>query len=202
MPAVLFTVCFFMASLFTACRKAADSTSALLPDTAGLRDGDLIFRKGRSNLSRIIMTIYPGEFSHTGLLRKTKDGWHVIHASENDEDGKREEVIEVPLSQFVDKAKGIGVARVKCSAQQATLAMQTALDMARLHVPFDSEYNLQDASKVYCTELVYVAYKTAGVNLLQAPSKSKPALVKSYLFPEELWKNPRVISLQLKGMEK
>lgn len=185
--------------LLTGCgRKASSPVDAILPDTTKLHNGDLIFRKGRSNLSRIITTIYPGEFSHTGILYKENNRWYVIYASENDDDGKREEVMKVPLSQFTYNARAIGVARVKCSASQTEAATRNALKMAEERVPFDSEYNLKDHSKVYCTEMVYVAYKACGINLLATISKSDPVLSGGYLFPENLWNNSLVTHLEVK----
>lgn len=182
--------------------KTADQSSTLLPDMTTLRNGDLIFRKGRSNLSRIIMTIYPGEFSHTGILLKKDDGWYVIHASENDDDGKREEVIEVPVSQFIKGAKGYGIARVKCTPRQVEIATRVAIKMARAKIPFDTDYNLKDASKVYCTELVYVAYKAAGIDLLRTIPPHRATVFTNYLFPEDLWKNTSVSPLSIKRLEK
>lgn len=179
-------------------QKSSSPADTILPDTTRLHNGDLIFRMGRSNLSRIITTIYPGEFSHTGILYKENNCWYVIHASENDDNGKHEEVIKVPLSQFTYNARAIGLARVKCAAWQKEAATRNALKMAAERVPFDSAYNLEDHSKVYCTEMVYVAYKECGVNLLASISKSNNVSFRGYLFPENLWKNTLVIPIEVK----
>lgn len=192
---------FFLSIFFllTGCGQASsDPDNAILPDTTQLHNGDLIFRKGRSNLSRIITTIYPGEFSHTGMLYKENNRWYVIHASENDDNGKREEVMKVPLSQFTCNARAIGIARVNCPAWQTEAAVRNALRMAAERVPFDSEYNLEDHSKVYCTEMVYVAYKESGINLLASISTPDSVLTGGYLFPENLWNNTLVTPLEVK----
>lgn len=188
--------------LAVSCRKKNALSSALLPDTLQLRNGDMVFRKGRSNLSHIIMTIHPGEFSHTGILFKSKDGWSVIHASENDDNGGREEVTVVSLSQFISGAKGIGIARVKCTSRQAGTATRAALKMASDKIPFDAGYDLTDTTKVYCTEMVYLAYKTAGINLLKTIPLNRPAMFSDYLFPEDLWKNRAVTPLFMKILKK
>lgn len=168
-------------------------------DTTVLRNGDLLFRKGLSNASRIITTLYPGSYSHVGILWNTRNGWYVIHASEDENKERKAVVTMEPLRLFTsrDKAEAVGVATVKCTAEKARRAALRAIDMARKKVPFDYEYNLKDPSKVYCSELVYLVYKSEGVNLLtHALSQKKPPLLTNYLFPEELWHNTLTQPLQ------
>lgn len=193
----------FFIILLSACNKDRSiyPPSELMPDTIDLRNGDLIFRKGKSNVSRIITTLYPGRFSHIGILYKTGNHWSVIHASEGNDYGEEAKVIITPLSCFVNNndAETIGTARVKCSNNLSEKATQFALQMARENKAFDTDYNLKDTTKVYCTELVYVVYHSVGIDLLKTSLSQKPSYLENYLFPEELWNNSSVQQMKFKG---
>lgn len=177
--------------------SAGRNAVKLCLDTAGLRAGDLIFRKGTSNGSRIITTLYPAPYSHAGLLWRSVRGWQVVHAVEEPEGGYPAGVVCEPLAVFTSSeyAVAVGTARVHCDAATASKAVAEALKMAAGHIPFDTDYNLNDSSRMYCTELIYRAYLKAGVDLLASIRTCKPASLAQYLLPEDLRINARVIRL-------
>lgn len=129
-------------------------------DPARLADGDLVLRHAAGRWSNYFRDSSPVErrFSHIGIVVREVDGWNVIHADASDRTGVgcvRREPLDVFLREAVDWA----VFRVSASEEQRTAIAGEA--RAFLGVPFDAEFNPDDASRVYCTELVYHTFRSA-----------------------------------------
>lgn len=143
-------------------------------DVEMIKSGDLVFRQGRGIFSELFMNIgdVDSQFSHVGVVYKEKNVAHVIHTEANEFTGIGLAKIEL-LSDFVSDSNAIRYAfyRVKgLNNERAEHVVNTALKYVTDKIPFDSEFNLQDNNKLYCTELVYKAYKLAGVRLVEKPS--------------------------------
>ena len=128
-------------------RQQRTNNLAAYIDTLSLRKGDLIFREGRSAESAMVMALDRHNYSHVGLLFNTKNGWKVVHA--------------VPGES--DKCAKAKIVRVPCKAYIAQKAVQYALH--KIGFPFDDNFDMADTTKFYCTELVWRAYLSAGIDI-------------------------------------
>lgn len=159
-----------------------------LPRADRLREGDVVFRRGRSVLSNVVLSADAAAgFSHVGLLRGNGRRFEVIHAIPGEGDGAPGGVVAEPLEEFLAPAvaAGFAVYRPRATGVGAVAARAAA---RLLHRPFDSRFDLATASHVYCTELVWLAYLRAGVDLadgqldqLDLPLHRGPVLLLSRL---------------------
>ncbi|MDE7150097.1 MAG: hypothetical protein K2O01_06800, partial [Bacteroidales bacterium] len=93
------------------------------PDTL-FRSGDLVFRRGRSVSSDMVLLCEDKPtYSHVGLLVRTDSGWLVVHAApdEADERGRYNRVTaETPYDYWqARRCRAAGVFRLPLSAAEA-----------------------------------------------------------------------------------
>jgi hypothetical protein len=121
-----------------------------------LKDGDIICRMGDRIWSRLIGEMSPNErrFSHIGIVRIENDSIRIIHAEALTSE-QNERVNEVSLANFLVQARTVGVYRANF-IDGATLSDKATEYLGR---PFDWSFDLEDESKIYCTELVYLVIK-------------------------------------------
>ena len=124
--------------------------------TAYLKDGDVICRLGEKIWSSVAKEISPADkrFSHMGIIRIRDDAVSVIHVEGATKD-KKDYVKEVPLTDFLHPAQTIGIFRLN----DINGYKVSDLALEYLGVPFDRDFDKNDNSKLYCTELLYVILK-------------------------------------------
>lgn len=137
---------------------------------AEAQDGDIIFRKGRSLISSIVMlNDKETEYSHVGICCKTDNEMFVIHAVPGEPDEQGNEKIRCDkLSEFLtpDKASIFAFYRLTCDTSGiAAASAANAMAYYRAGLPFDKALNFRNDDKLYCTELVWKAYLKSGVNI-------------------------------------
>jgi len=167
------------------------------------RSGDLLFRRGRSFLSRAVLaTDAGGAFSHVGLVVETEEGLAVVHTVPGSGSGEgplegRGGARGEPLAAFLAPTKAEAAALYRIAGEDPDIARKAAIEAlgyARDRVPFDDDFALEDGGRLYCTELVWTAFRAAGVDLvdghfddLKIPLHSGP-----YLLPSALQKSPHL----------
>lgn len=133
------------------------------------RDGDLIFRRGGSLESHIVLALDRLGYSHVGLVHETPVGPVVIHSLPR-RGGRGGHVESTPLDEFLapDQADAVGLFRVADEARGATSAAASswASEQARQRTPFDSSFDATTPDELYCTELIWAAYRAVGLDLL------------------------------------
>lgn len=170
-----------------ACSSKGDEASgkSLCIDTCRLRNGDLIFREGPSPESRAVKLASGAQFSHVGLLCRDERSrmWTVVHAVPAEDDP--ELVKQEPLALFLrcDRALSACTYRIGCPDSVADAAVRYAL--CKVGTPFDNDYSLADTTRLYCTELVWQAYRHQGIDISrgQRHSVGAPGFTDSYIFP-------------------
>jgi Permuted papain-like amidase enzyme, YaeF/YiiX, C92 family len=170
------------------CRSSPDDSPAsrhvLVYDLAIFRSGDVVLRRGQSALSYAVLSADSrSRYSHVGLVSVKKGKVWVIHTVPQ-QDGSREPggVRIEQVSDFLAPARAVAAAVYRPKdLNAAPLAVRTAHEFARRHLPFDGAFDLATPDRLYCTELIWRAYLAAGVDLAE---ESKPA--DSYLFPSGL----------------
>ena len=151
--------------------KDIPTTPYVLPEEIDLREGDLIFRLGRSMESRAVTSLDDQKvFSHVGILVKLDDKWVVIHAVPGESpEGAKDTIKMDPISQFFrfDRAKSGAIMRLDISDSAAKIVSGVALRYYDKKPLFDSYYDLEDTTAVYCTELIYLSYYGAGIDITE-----------------------------------
>jgi len=187
-------VLLFLTVFMAACGSERGSRSVVLYDSSALRNGDLLFRNGIGYESRVVTGVSNGEYSHVGIAYHDGARWCVIHAvpGEN-EKGKPEFLKCEPLSEFyrTDRTKSGGVARINCTDSTAAAATDYALDCLNRNVLFDNDYDLEDSTKVYCTELVWLAFLSQGIDITEGRRHVMPIINTGadVIFPDDIWKS-------------
>ena len=166
-----------------------------------LKDGDVICRMGDRIWSTLIGNVSQGKrrFSHLGIVRIRDSTITVINA-ECLTPGRNESVNETALADFLILAKTVGVYRANF-IDGAALAQKATEYLGR---PFDWDFDLDDESKIYCTELLYAVIKHTAPKHTPKPIRirwhSKPIIppevaADSPDFDEILYIDPRQVHL-------
>ncbi|MBZ8180864.1 YiiX/YebB-like N1pC/P60 family cysteine hydrolase [Oscillatoria salina] len=168
--------------------------------------GDIIFRGGNSLLSQAVTSADAGSpFSHVGLVKIIGDRPFVIHAStgETFDDGTvKIDSLEAFLAK--DNASVVAIYRLQVSeATISQLAAEIATSYAQENLAFDAEFDLTTPDKLYCTELIWRAYLTAGIDLtdgkfdkLQLPMRQGEYLLPSRLLSSQYLKQVYFFQLE------
>jgi len=137
-------------------------------EKASILPGDLLFRHGTGFFSPYFMKAgsKPSPYSHIGLVANKDGQLMVLHAEASEFTGiggVRVEPLEIFLSQ--ENARKAAVYRVIATHDQRQKAVDYAFGTYRRKVPFDTAFDAVDQSRLYCTELVWQAYRSAGLDL-------------------------------------
>lgn len=158
-----------------------------------LQEGDVVFRRGTGLASRIVLTAdSKGIYSHTGILKKKKDKWYVIHAVPGEPDFKDEpdRVKMEEIEKFFTPSKAISGAVMRVEGDSATCcrAAARAESFYKANVLFDHHYNLEDTTEMYCTELIDYVYRNEGIDLVEGriSKLSLPGFNGDYLLPNDI----------------
>jgi len=128
-----------------------------------IKDGDIICRLGDRIWSMYFKELSPHDkrFSHLGIIRIRNNVVSVINAEGLANEGK-DFVNEVSLKEFLKNAQRAGIYRLRTI--EGELISDTALEYIGL--PFDWQFNMEDDSKLYCTELLYVVLKRIDLDIV------------------------------------
>ncbi|MBP7351871.1 MAG: hypothetical protein KA964_02505 [Comamonas sp.] len=181
-----------------ACRLGG--TAPLQPLLAQLsaqaQAGDLLFRQGTEAISQLVRSVDAGDFSHVGLLvaPATPAGpWRVVHATPSEKPGQPDAVVLDTLDFYLhpQRAHSYQLYRVAAGAT----ARQQAVDWALAQQ--GRAFDLLDAERgLYCTTLVWQAWRHAGVALeARFTEVLLPFLGGRYLLPGGLRRAPQLQAL-------
>lgn len=159
------------ATLLVGCRQGKPIHS-LLPDSLRLQVGDVVFRRCTGLTSRIVvMSDREGIFSHTGIVADSAGRLMVVHAvpGETERNDEPDRVKMEPVDEFFSSRQAVaaGVARPR-DARAGRIAAAYAVRRFREGTLFDHDFNDSDTTRLYCTQLVTLAYRHAGVRLVDS----------------------------------
>jgi hypothetical protein len=146
-----------------------------------LHDGDLIFQSSRSSQSQAIQLATHSRYSHVGLIFKDGDQWMVYEAVQPAK--------KTRLTNWIQRGDGgaFVLKRLKDTAPLSGDGAQRLKAAAKVFLgkDYDWAFGWSD-DKVYCSELVWKAYKNGLHLTLSPPKKLKdfdldPAPVKAKL---------------------
>lgn len=141
------------AGLFFSCKEEIPAAAR----SAGYdpQEGDVFFQSfPHSPLTDTIEGVTESPLSHCGLLHQSAEGWVILEAVEP--------VRETPLAGWVRRGRDgrVQVFRLK-APYRGKIPGMIAAAQAYLGRPYDIRYQLDD-EKIYCSELVYKAFRDAG----------------------------------------
>ena len=157
-----------------------------------LKNGDLIFRRGTSIESQIVLlSDRESEYSHVGIIYILNGKPYVIHSVPSEADEKNEYIKMEKLESFLsdDKAARFALYRLRDELKdESQAAGGFAYNCYLRKYSFDNDYDLKTDSKLYCTELIWKAYKSAGIDLLNGRLRSVNFIVvnKKLIMPSSI----------------
>ncbi len=123
-----------------------------------LVEGDIIFQNLNSSQSWFISKATDSPATHVGILKKSKNQWVVVEAVGP--------VKETPLKDWL--AQGEGGFAFKRSLKKPLSKAQKDELFTILKSYYGKPYDflfMMDDEKIYCSELIYKAYKAMGIEL-------------------------------------
>jgi hypothetical protein len=167
-------------------RPIVDTPTLLAHGIPVTRDGDIILRRGQTWISSTVMALDKrAGYSHAGIVVFLDDTAHVVHVEPGGVDGAGHVVIE-SLTDFLraGRASAFALYRLREHLQDAVpAALEAARSYAAARLPFDERFDVDDPSRFYCTELVWRAFRNAGVDIVPefrhrpAPAWGGPPLI-------------------------
>ncbi len=168
-----------VASLLASSMQLRQENTSLVSENipavpATIKSGDLVFRRGRGIFSEIFRDIggTGSPFSHVGIVYIDNSSIFVLHTEANELTGighARKEKID----SFISKEHALSYAFFRVTGLDAdgrASVLETALEYVRNRVPFDTSFSLEGDDRLYCSELVYKAFKSAQIYLVDSPS--------------------------------
>ncbi len=148
-----------------------------------LYSGDVVFRRGSGLVSDLVMILNSqSEYSHVGVLvsREALVGsavfkgdtihgeWWVVHTVPYEGESVADDHIVLEnLESFFgeDKAQGGAIYRVEMDSVSVSKIERYLMRELEICRPFDHDYSLESDSAHYCSELVYRAFMSVGMDL-------------------------------------
>ncbi len=195
MRALFFSFWTVFTTLFCfSCGCGKKELASVLPDSVQLRVGDVVFRLGESLESNVVnIADRGGLYSHCGIVVDSAGLFRVVHAvpDELDFPGDSERVKMDPLELFfrVDRAWAGAVCRMDDSLVAAKAA-QAAKAVFLRGTLFDNDYDENDTTKFYCSELIWHAFKHAGYDIVGPDRHSYNVLfrrIDSCIVPSQIY---------------
>lgn len=130
----------------------------ILPTLPPFRDGDVVFFSApgvfwADSASRWSLPEY--RHGHVGIAVATAHGLRVVHAKGSPIQANAR-VVSEPLPVFLAEARSVSVFRPHAQSAAGGVA-SAALAYSSIGTSFDSEFSLETADRLYCTELVWRA---------------------------------------------
>lgn len=183
----------FVSSILGGCVEQGDGGRSVIVSDSVLNVGDVVFRTGSGLESHAVLIADPnGEYSHVGIVVDTAGKRMIVHAvpGEPDFKGDPDRVkIDTPEKFFSSIYATAGEVCRQPDSTIAQRAAQIALQTYRRGVLFDNDYNLDDTSKMYCTELVLYVYSRAGYPIVNVNihEYNLPLMPEKVVLPSDLY---------------
>ena len=178
--------CTILLLILCSCTQQTQKTPAIPYDS--LRNGDIIFRRGRSLSSNIILTHdrNGSQYSHIGIVCKTDSAWCVVHAvnDEHDFNGDFDRVKIERVERFFagDRASAGEIMHCLLSDTLLQSVTRNAIELVKDSIPFDASFDHSDHSRLYCTELIYYLFEKEGIDI----TEGRTTHVGTVCFPDEI----------------
>lgn len=185
-------------ALLSSCHNSSNSTPPVLPIDS-VRNGDIVFRRGRSFSSDIILSHdSDNRYSHIGIVYKNDRGCQVIHAvnEEPDFEGDFDRVKIESIEKFFspERASAGAMYHSWLGDTLQDIIIGKAMEYVSDSVRFDSDFNHYDSKELYCTELIYTLYNYIGIDITEG-RRTKVGVIcfpSEIIFPSDIEKNKKL----------
>lgn len=173
-------------------------------DPRKLLPGDVILRRGRDAVSAVVLAADQGSrFSHVGIIADIGQLVAVVHALPEDEDHPEGQVLVQSIGDFLapEKASEFAIYRLdRPSKETAKAAAQRAVRYFREHRRFDADFRLETPDELYCSELVWRAFRESGIDLIdkQFAHLALPLGSGEFVLPSSFTKSRHLVLLTQK----
>ena len=109
-----------------------------------------------------------GDYSHCGIVVIAGGKAMVVHAvpDEPDFEGDVDRVKMEPIRCFYSSIRASKGCVLRCKNRDAARrSVKRALQYYKLGLLFDHDYDIADSTKLYCSELVELAYRGGGIDI-------------------------------------
>ena len=165
----LYIILISIVCLTTGCREKHAYT---LYKGQELKAGDIVLRCGSGMTSRAVqMADGGGCYSHVGIVVDTAGTLMIVHAVPHEhEDPKDEETVKMDTPEIFFSSMRTSNGRIMSysDSTMARAAAQVAMEIYRKAILFDHDYDINDTTRMYCSELVEYAYKKGtGISITE-----------------------------------
>ena len=134
-----------------------------------LQSGDIIFTRGISMKSFVVLLLNRStdRYSHCGVIFREKDKYFIIHSTPTPIDKKNGRIVREPLDDFFsfNNITLTSIYRVDNGHKKyIDSSLCIIKHFLQDKIAFDDDFQLTN-QKLYCTELIWLAYKNAGLDL-------------------------------------
>lgn len=184
--------CAVIVFIMIGCGEKEKGYRCLLPKGTELMEGDVVFRRGGGLVSHVVVAAdRGGNYSHIGMVVDSAGVKMIVHAvpDEPDYKGDIDRVkMDTPEKFFSSEYTSIGEICRYDNAEIARKAAREAVHIYKRFTPFDHDYNDEDTTKMYCTELVVYSYKKAGLDIVGSKRHhiSLPFIESYCIFPSDV----------------
>ncbi|MGM0567012.1 MAG: YiiX/YebB-like N1pC/P60 family cysteine hydrolase [Bacteroidota bacterium] len=161
-------------------------------DQIEFHDGDLILRRGKSFVSQLVLLgDKESQYSHIGIVIIRDNTPYVIHAVPGEAENNEPEYVRMEtIPEFLDVSKSADFAVYTLKNKYKGIGnkvAEKAYEYYKEQIQFDSSFNLEDHSRLYCTELVWCAYLSADIKLTGTYDELKIPFYKGdFIYPSNL----------------
>lgn len=201
MNAIRVTTLILFSFLMVACSPWATKKDAPRIPYDSLRNGDIVFRRGCSYSSHIVLSQQENNsYSHIGIVQKRDSAWCVIHAV-NDEPDYPTDFDRVKIERIerffspLRATSGEIMHSWLCDDATAEILEQATM-WVQDSVPFDASFNTDEHSELYCTEFIYLLYKNIGEDITEG-RRTKVGILcfpEEIIFPSDIYENKKLKS--------
>lgn len=165
-----------------------------------LQEGDIVFRRGYGFASE--MVVYndaDGKYSHVGVVVNSEKGLMIAHSVPGG-DAEENDIMRLErIEQFYSaESSSCGeIVRMELDSLQRRRLSEMAVAKANEKIPFDHNYDLEDTTALYCTELVQLLYRNIGIDLAEGriTRLNAPGFSSDYLMPSDIYQNRNLKTL-------
>lgn len=193
-------VLFLILTSMVACRQVNSNDFAGW-DQINLEEGDIVFRRGSSLASRIVLASdTKGNYSHIGVVVRDSGHFKVVHAVPGESEPKQPDRVKMEaIHDFFAANRAVAgeVMRLQMDDSLRLVVADRAKDCFSKKILFDHDYDLSEQSCLYCTELIWYVFDAIDIDITRE-SRSYVNFLSfkgDFIFPSDISKNEDLISI-------
>ncbi|HCS19064.1 MAG TPA: hypothetical protein DIW47_00620 [Bacteroidetes bacterium] len=144
-------------------------TNQVVVDAAAMekmQDYDILLAQGQSAHSKVVK-LFNGsndDYSHIGILIREEDKVYVLHATPDGSDSNGIRYDELQMFMDLSDVCSYTILRPQHLTDELREKLGAEISWFKAHAaPFDYDFNNHENGKLYCSELVWLVFKNAGL---------------------------------------